>query len=29
MEPAKLKPFIAAEYDKWIKIIHEAGIRLD
>jgi tripartite-type tricarboxylate transporter receptor subunit TctC len=27
--PDKLKPFLAAESDKWIKIIHEAGIRLD
>ena len=29
MPPAQLKPFIASEYGKWIKIIHEAGIRLD
>jgi tripartite-type tricarboxylate transporter receptor subunit TctC len=29
MAPGKLKPFIASESDKWIKIIHEAGIRLD
>jgi tripartite-type tricarboxylate transporter receptor subunit TctC len=29
MPPDKLKPFLAAEYDKWIKIIREAGIRLD
>ena len=25
----RLKPFVASEYEKWIKIIHEAGIRLD
>jgi tripartite-type tricarboxylate transporter receptor subunit TctC len=29
MPPGQLKPFIASEYGKWIKIIHEAGIRLD
>jgi tripartite-type tricarboxylate transporter receptor subunit TctC len=29
LAPDKLKPFLAAESDKWIKIIHEAGIRLD
>jgi len=29
MPPDQLKPFIASEYGKWIKIIHEAGIRLD
>jgi tripartite-type tricarboxylate transporter receptor subunit TctC len=29
LPPDKLKPFLAAEYDKWIKIIREAGIRLD
>jgi tripartite-type tricarboxylate transporter receptor subunit TctC len=29
LTPDKLKPFLAAESDKWIKIIHEAGIRLD
>jgi tripartite-type tricarboxylate transporter receptor subunit TctC len=29
LAPGKLKPFIASESDKWIKIIHEAGIRLD
>jgi hypothetical protein len=29
MAPGKLKPFVASEYDKWLKIIHEAGIRLD
>ena len=29
MAPGKLKPFIASESDKWIKIIHEAGIQLD
>jgi hypothetical protein len=29
MPPGQLKPFIASEYSKWIKIIHEAGIRLD
>jgi tripartite-type tricarboxylate transporter receptor subunit TctC len=29
MAPGQLKPFIASEYSKWIKIIHEAGIRLD
>ncbi len=27
--PEKLKPFITAEYDRWIKIIREAGIQLD
>ncbi len=25
----RLKPFVKAEYDKWLKIIQEAGIRLD
>jgi hypothetical protein len=29
MPPGQLKLFIASEYGKWIKIIHEAGIRLD
>jgi tripartite-type tricarboxylate transporter receptor subunit TctC len=29
LAPDKLKPFIASEYAKWIKIIQEAGIRLD
>src|SRR3954452_19968403 len=29
MPPGQLKPFSASEYGKWIKIIHEAGIRLD
>jgi tripartite-type tricarboxylate transporter receptor subunit TctC len=29
LAPDKLKPFLAADSDKWIKIIHEAGIRLD
>jgi tripartite-type tricarboxylate transporter receptor subunit TctC len=29
MPPARLKPFIASEYDKWIRIIRGAGIRLD
>ena len=29
LAPGKLKSFIASESDKWIKIIHEAGIRLD
>jgi tripartite-type tricarboxylate transporter receptor subunit TctC len=29
MAPERLKPFIASDYDKWIKIIHESGIRLD
>jgi tripartite-type tricarboxylate transporter receptor subunit TctC len=27
--PDKLNGFIKADYDKWIKIIHDAGIRLD
>jgi tripartite-type tricarboxylate transporter receptor subunit TctC len=27
--PDKLKGFIKADYDKWMKIIHDAGIRLD
>ena len=29
MPPDKLRGFIKAEHDKWIKIIQEAGIRLD
>jgi tripartite-type tricarboxylate transporter receptor subunit TctC len=29
LAPDRLKPFLASEYDKWIKIIHDAGIRLD
>jgi tripartite-type tricarboxylate transporter receptor subunit TctC len=29
LAPDKLKPFIASEYAKWIKIIQDAGIRLD
>lgn len=29
MAPDRLKPFVKAEYDKWIAIIREAGIRLD
>jgi tripartite-type tricarboxylate transporter receptor subunit TctC len=29
LSPDRLQPFIAAEYEKWIKIIREAGIRLD
>ena len=29
MPPDKLRGFVKAEYDKWIKIIQEAGIRLD
>jgi tripartite-type tricarboxylate transporter receptor subunit TctC len=29
LAPDRLKPFVASEYDKWIKIIHDAGIRLD
>ncbi len=29
LAPEQLKPFIASEYAKWIKIIQEAGIRLD
>jgi tripartite-type tricarboxylate transporter receptor subunit TctC len=27
--PEKLNAFIKADYDKWIKIIHDAGIHLD
>jgi tripartite-type tricarboxylate transporter receptor subunit TctC len=27
--PDRLKGFIRSEYDKWIRIIREAGIRLD
>ena len=27
--PDKLNAFIKADYDKWIKIIHDAGISLD
>jgi tripartite-type tricarboxylate transporter receptor subunit TctC len=29
LAPDRLKPFVASEYDKWIKIIQDAGIRLD
>ena len=29
MPPGQLKGFVKAEYDKWIKIIQDAGIRLD
>ena len=29
LAPDKLKPFVASEHDKWIKIIQDAGIRLD
>ncbi len=29
MAPDQLKGFVTAEYDKWIKIIQDAGIRLD
>ena len=29
LAPERLKPFVASEYDKWIKIIQDAGIRLD
>jgi tripartite-type tricarboxylate transporter receptor subunit TctC len=29
ISPDRLQPFIASEYEKWIKIIREAGIRLD
>jgi tripartite-type tricarboxylate transporter receptor subunit TctC len=29
MPPEKLKGFVKLEYDKWIKIIQDAGIRLD
>jgi tripartite-type tricarboxylate transporter receptor subunit TctC len=29
LAPDRLKPFLASEYDKWIKIIHDAGIHLD
>ncbi len=29
MAPDQLNGFIRAEYDKWIKIIRDAGIRLD
>jgi tripartite-type tricarboxylate transporter receptor subunit TctC len=29
LPPERLKPFIASESDKWIKIIRDAGIRLD
>jgi len=29
MPPDKLRGFVKAEHDKWIKIIQEAGIRLD
>src|SRR5262245_15195109 len=29
LAPDRLKPFVASEYDKWIKIIRDAGIRLD
>jgi tripartite-type tricarboxylate transporter receptor subunit TctC len=29
LPPEKLRPFIASEHENWIKIIHEAGIRLD
>jgi tripartite-type tricarboxylate transporter receptor subunit TctC len=29
MPPDRLKGFVKAEYDKWIKIIQDAGIRLD
>jgi tripartite-type tricarboxylate transporter receptor subunit TctC len=27
--PERLKDFVKSEYDKWIKIIQEAGIQLD
>jgi tripartite-type tricarboxylate transporter receptor subunit TctC len=29
LAPDRLKPFLASEYDKWIKIIHDSGIHLD
>ncbi len=29
LPPERLKGFVRAEYDKWIKIIRDAGIRLD
>ena len=29
MPPDRLGPFVKTEYDKWLKIIRDAGIRLD
>jgi tripartite-type tricarboxylate transporter receptor subunit TctC len=29
LPPGQLKGFVKAEYDKWIKIVQDAGIRLD
>ena len=29
MPPARLKEFIRSEYEKWIKVIQDTGIRLD
>ena len=29
VEPARLERFIRADYDRWIKIIKDAGITLD